>query len=63
MLFVNSIVRTLWPYYNAAIGKIAVDATVPIFKDICSKVPAGLLQAIDIERLSLGRHPLAIGGI
>lgn len=63
VLFVNSIVRTLWPYYNAAIGKIAVDATVPIFKDICAKVPAGLLQAIDIERLSLGRHPLAIGGI
>lgn len=63
VLFVNSIVRTLWPYYNAAIGKIAVDATVPIFKDICAKVPAGLLQSIDIERLSLGRHPLAIGGI
>lgn len=63
VLFVNSIVRTLWPYYNAAIGKIAVDATAPIFKDICSKVPAGLLQSIDIERLSLGRHPLAIGGI
>ncbi len=63
VLFVNSIVRTLWPYYNAAIGKIAVEATVPIFKDICSKVPAGLLQSIDIERLSLGRHPLAIGGI
>lgn len=63
VLFVNSIIRTLWPYYNAAIGKIAVDATVPIFKDVCSKVPAGLLQSIDIERLSLGRHPLAIGGI
>jgi len=63
VLFVNSIIRTLWPYYNAAIGKIAVDATVPIFRDVCSKVPAGLLQSIDIERLSLGRHPLAIGGI
>ena len=49
VLFVNSIIRTLWPYYNAAIGKIAVDATVPIFKDICSKVPAGS-AAVDRHR-------------
>lgn len=63
VLFVNRIIRTLWPRYNAAIGKIATDVAGPILDDICKKVPAGLLQAIDIEKLDLGGFPLAIGGI
>jgi Ca2+-dependent lipid-binding protein len=63
VLFVNRIIKTLWPRYNAAIGKIATDVAGPILEEVCKKVPAGILQAVDIERLDLGGYPLAIGGI
>lgn len=63
VLFVNRIIRTLWPRYNAAIGKIATDVAGPILEEICKKGPAGILQAVDIEKLDLGGFPLAIGGI
>ena len=59
----NSIISPLWPYYNSAIGKIAVKEAAAPLADICKKVPAGLLQAIDIEALDLGTKAIAIGGI
>ena len=59
----NTILATLWPYYNAAVGKIAVKEAAKPLADVCAKVPAGILQAIDIEALDLGTKALAIGGI
>jgi len=59
----NTILATLWPYYNAAVGKIAVKEAAAPLAAVCAKVPGGLLQAIDIEALDLGTKALAIGGI
>lgn len=62
-LFINRILRTLWPRINAGAGKMVAEMVPPIMADVCKKVPGGILQAIDIETLDLGGHPLAVGGI
>lgn len=62
-LFINKILRTLWPRINAGAGKMVAEMVPPILADICAKVPGGILQAVDIETLDLGGHPLTVGGI
>lgn len=56
LLFINTILTSLWPHLSPAIHKMAMEqAKIPL-EDVCKK-SKGVLQAIRIDRLDLGTKP------
>ncbi|CAL8470422.1 g9964 [Coccomyxa elongata] len=60
VLWMNTVLRTMWPYYNHAIGQQTLEQVNPIIAEQLKPYP--FIQAVDIEVLDLGTKPPAIGG-
>eukprot|EP00210_Caulerpa_lentillifera_P009648 g9204.t1 len=59
--WINRMIATLWPHYNAAVADIISSSVKPVLEDTCRNVR--VLHAIDIEHINLGDHPMKLGGI
>ncbi|KAK9915888.1 hypothetical protein WJX75_005707 [Coccomyxa subellipsoidea] len=60
VLWMNTTLRTMWPYYNHAVGQQVLEQVNPIIAEQLKPYP--FIQAVDIEVLDLGTKPPAIGG-
>ncbi|KAK9825678.1 hypothetical protein WJX81_002318 [Elliptochloris bilobata] len=61
VLWMNTALKTLWPYYNNAVGKMVLEQVGPALDPILAKTP--FVQAVDIETIDLGSKAPAIGGV
>lgn len=60
-MWLNRAIKTLWPVYNEAIAKMAIEQAKPQIDAALKGVP--VVQSVNIELIDLGTHPLAIGGV
>eukprot|EP00884_Botryococcus_braunii_P012218 jgi/Botrbrau1/20998/Bobra.0144s0016.1 len=63
VIWMNVLLKHLWPYENYGVGAMVAQQAKQPIEDVIKKVPMGLLQAIDIENLDLGSHPPMVTGI
>lgn len=52
----NHILKTLWPHYNQAVGKMVLESAKPYIDDICNQVNLGSMQSCWTSLTSLIIH-------
>lgn len=60
-MWLNNVIKTLWPDLNIAIAKMAIEQAKPQIDAALKGVP--VVQAVNIELIDLGTHPLRLGGV
>jgi hypothetical protein len=63
LVWMNHVIKTMWPHIGKVVFKQAVEQAKPILDDICTKVPMGILESIDLEVIDLGEAPVRLGGM
>lgn len=60
-MWLNNAVKTLWPVYNEAIAKMAIEQAKPQIDAALEGIP--VVQAVNIDLIDLGTYPLKFGGV